>query len=92
MEGRDIATRIAPDAEVKFYLFSDFETRVNRLCKTNPEIDINQIRKDIKVRDDLDINKGNFIKPNNAIEIDTTNYSIDEVYDIMMYEINKVIK
>lgn len=28
MEGRDICTRVAPDAEVKFYLYSDFEIRV----------------------------------------------------------------
>ena len=88
MEGRDIATRIAPNAEFKFYLYSDFETRVKRLWNENRTIDINVIRKDLKIRDDLDINGGNFIKPTNAIEIDTTNYSIEEVYKIM---INKII-
>ena len=91
MEGRDIATRIAPEADVKFYLYSDFETRVNRLWKTNQKIDINEIRKDLKIRDELDINGGNFVKPDNAIEIDTTNYSLDEVYNIMINEINKEI-
>lgn len=30
IEGRDIGTRIAPNAEFKFYLYSDFETRVSR--------------------------------------------------------------
>ena len=92
MEGRDIAERIAPDAEVKFYLYSDFETRVYRLWKKNPNIEINEIRKNLKIIDDLDINDGNFIKPKDAIEIDTTNYSLDEVYNRMMNEINKVIK
>lgn len=92
MEGRDIATRIAPDAEIKFYLYSDFETRINRLCKMNPRKDINEIRKDLELRDEIDINGGNFIKPAKAIEIDTTKYSLDEVYNIMMNEINKVLK
>lgn len=89
MEGRDIATRIAPNADYKFYLYSDFETRVERLWNENKSVDIETIRKDLKIRDDLDINGGNFIKPINAIEIDTTNYSIDEVYKIMIDKIKK---
>ena len=31
IEGRDICTRVAPNADFKFYLYSDFETRVKRL-------------------------------------------------------------
>lgn len=89
IEGRDVATRIAPDAEVKFYLYSDFETRVYRLWKKNPETERNEIRRKLKVIDDLDIKGGNFIKPKDAIEIDTTNYSLDEVYQIMMTYIKK---
>lgn len=91
MEGRDIASRIAPNAEVKFYLYSDFETRVKRLWNENKNISIDEIRKNLKIRDDLDINGGNFVKPKDAIEIDTTNYSLEEVYQIMIDEINKVI-
>ena len=87
MEGRDIATRIAPNAEVKFYLYSDFEKRVERLWKKDTGVDIETIRNNLKVRDDLDINGGNFIKPQNAIEIDTTNLNIDEVFEIMLKEI-----
>lgn len=84
IEGRDIATRIAPNADYKFYLYSEFETRVQRLWNQNTSISIDTIRRDLKIRDDLDINGGNFIKPKNAIEIDTTNYTIDEVFKIMM--------
>lgn len=92
MEGRDIATRIAPNADVKFYLYSEFETRVKRLWEQDPTVDINIIRKNLIKRDELDLNGGNFVKPNDAIEIDTTNYTLDEVYEIMINEINKVIK
>lgn len=91
MEGRDIGTRIAPNAEVKFYLYSDFETRVERLWNQNKKINIEEIRENLKIRDDLDINGGNFVKPKNAIEIDTTNYTLDEVYQIMINEVNKVL-
>lgn len=91
MEGRDIATRIAPNAKVKFYLYSDFETRVKRLWNENKNISIDVIRNNLKIRDDLDINGGNFVKPKDDIEIDTTNYSLEEVYQIMIDEINKVI-
>ena len=89
MEGRDIATRIAPDADLKFYLYSDFETRVDRLWKQNIAIDKDEIRENLLKRDDLDINGGNFVKPQNAIEIDTTNKTIEEVYKIMMEKISE---
>ena len=88
IEGRDICTRIAPNADFKFYLYSDFETRVKRLYNSNKNIDINTIRNNLLIRDRLDIEGGNFIKPKNAIEIDTTNLSISEVYNIMIKKIN----
>lgn len=91
MEGRDIGTRIAKDADFKFYLYADFETRANRLWGLKKNIDKNIIRENLKKVDDVDINEGNFIKPENAIEIDTSNLSIDEVYNIMINHIkNKV--
>ena len=88
IEGRDICTRIAPNADFKFYLYSDFETRVKRLYNSNKNVDINTIRDNLLIRDRLDIDGGNFIKPKNAIEIDTTNLSINEVYNIMIEKIN----
>lgn len=91
MEGRDIGARIVPNADVKFYLYSDFETRVNRLTLEEPDIDINVIIENLKVRDDLDINGGNFVKPTDAYEIDTSNKTIDEVYEEMMNVIKEKI-
>ena len=88
IEGRDICTRIAPNADFKFYLYSDFETRVKRLYNSNKNVDINIIRDNLLIRDRLDIDGGNFIKPKNAIEINTTNLSINEVYNIMIEKIN----
>ena len=67
--------------------YSDFETRVSRLWNSNPSIDINQIRENLTKRDKYDIEGGNFIKPVNAIEIDTTNLSLEEVFQTMMEHI-----
>lgn len=93
MEGRDIATRIAPNADFKFYLYSTFETRVKRLWEQNQKtINIETIRDDLRKRDDLDINGGNFIRPVNSIEIDTTNLSINDVYNIMINKIRRYNK
>lgn len=87
MEGRDIGTRIAPDADFRFYLYADFETRVERMYNQKKSLKIEEIRENLKLIDDLDINEGNFIKPKNAIEIDTTNKNLQEVYEIMMRKI-----
>ena len=91
MEGRDIGARIAPNATIKFHIYADFETRLKRLSNNQKDIDIEELRNNLLIRDDLDLNGGNFAKPESAVEIDTTNYSLEEVYDIMLSEINKRI-
>ena len=88
IEGRDICTRIAPNADFKFYLYSNFETRVARLYDSNKSEDIDIIRNILIIRDKIDIDGKNFIKPKDAIEIDTTNLSINDVYNIMLEKIN----
>ena len=92
MEGRDIGTRIAPDADVRFYLYSGFEKRVERLSNEEKGVDVNVIRENLRIRDDLDLNGGNFVKPVGAIEIDTTNLNLDDVYNIMMKHIKNIMK
>ncbi len=87
MEGRDIGTRIAPDADIKFYLYSSFDIRVERLWNKNRNIDKEEIKNNLKIRDKLDIYGGNFVKPQDAIKIDVSNYTIEEVYELMMNHI-----
>jgi cytidylate kinase len=43
-----------------------------------------EIRASLQERDTFDINGGNFVKPTNAISINTTNYTLEEVYNIML--------
>ena len=91
IEGRDIATRIAPNADIKFYIYADFETRVERLYKQLKNMDIDEVEKELKLRDEIEINSGSFLRPVDAIEIDTTDKDINEVFEIMMKEIRKFI-
>ena len=88
MEGRDIGTTVFPNANVKIYLDATPEERANRRIKQNIENGISnqsyeQILENIKNRDYLDSHRE--ISPlkqaEDAIYIDTTNLSIDEVVE-----------
>lgn len=87
IEGRDIGTRIAPNADYKFYLYSTLEKRAERLyngVKDKQDVTYDEIYNNLKNRDAKDINDGNFIKPENAIEIDTTSVDLEEALNIML--------
>lgn len=87
IEGRDIGTRIAPNANYKFYMYCSLEERAKRVFnerKIKEDITYEEVYNDIDLRDKKDINDGNFIKPNNAISIDTTDKKIDELLEIML--------
>ena len=85
MEGRDIGTYVFPNAELKIYLDADVDERAKRRYKQNQEKGINmsyeEVLENIKKRDENDKNKeiGALKIANDAIVIDTTNKSIDEV-------------
>ena len=87
IEGRDIGTRIAPSADYKFYLYSSLEKRAERLyngIKDKQDVTYDEVYDNLKKRDKKDIEDGNFIKPENAIEIDTTDLNLDEALEIML--------
>lgn len=87
IEGRDIGTRIAPDADYKFYFYCSLEERARRIYNEKKEkenISYEKIYNDIDARDRKDIEDGNFIKPKNAIEIDTTKLNRDEILAMML--------
>lgn len=85
MEGRDIGSVVIPDAELKIFLYASPEVRTNRRIVQLEEKNIKHNRKDviknIKERDFLDKNRENdpLVKVIDAIEIDTSNISIEAV-------------
>ena len=64
---------------------------MSSILQENKSVDINEIRENLRIRDDLDLNGGNFVEPNDAIRIDTSNLSLDEIYDFMMEKITEKI-
>ena len=94
MDGRDIGTVVFPNADVKFYLDASLNERSQRrwkeLSKTE-SISLEQVKKDLKNRDDNDINRDHspLMKSKNSITIITDNLSIDEVVKKMIEIIYK---
>jgi len=85
LEGRDIGTVVFPDADYKFYLDADVAERAGRrykeLKESGQDVDLEDIKKDVILRDESDMNRsvGALKKAPGAISIDTTKLSIDEV-------------
>ena len=94
MDGRDIGTVVFPNADVKFYLDASLNERSQRrwkeLSKTE-SISLEQVKKDLKNRDDNDINRDHspLVKSKNSITIITDNLSIDQVVKKMIEIINQ---
>ena len=85
MEGRDITTVVLPNANFKFYLDASIEERANRRFKEMQEKNIDttydEVLENIRKRDYNDMNKkvGSLKKTDDAIYIDSTNLTIEEV-------------
>lgn len=94
MEGRDIGTVVFPNADVKIFLDCSLEERARRRYKQNLEKGINEsydkVLESIINRHKLETERdiAPFVKADDAILIDSTNMSIEEVVD----EIEKIIK
>ena len=95
MEGRDIGTNVFPNADVKIYLDATPEERAKRRFKQNEEkgiqIPYEEILESVKNRDYIDSHREIApLKPaEDAIYIDSTNMSIDEVVEEIISIINK---
>ncbi|MDP5273778.1 (d)CMP kinase [Chengkuizengella axinellae] len=87
MDGRDIATHVIPNAEVKIFLTASVEERASRRYKEMLEkspsiaISLEQLQKDISLRDQMDLErKASPLKmAEDAIKVDSTNMTILEV-------------
>ncbi len=92
IEGRDIATEVAPQSDLKIYLTTDVNTRarrrLNQLKKRGIEnVYFNEILKEVEERDKLDMQRkaSPLTIAKDAVVIDTTNDTIEET-------VNKVMK
>lgn len=95
MDGRDIGTKVLPDADVKIYLTASVDTRAKRRYKEleekNTTCDIATIKKDIEDRDYRDMHRENspLVKAEDAVLLDSSDMSIDEVVDTILELVKK---
>ena len=77
IEGRDIGTVVAPNAEVKVYLSADAATRARRRQAERPDIGGDALATDLRLRDASDAAR---MRPaDDAEQIDTTKLEVDDV-------------
>ena len=96
-EGRDIGTVVFPNADYKFFLSASLESRIDRryveVKSKNHKINKDEIKNNLIKRDKNDIERENspLLKADDAIEIDTTNISINEQVLIIYNKIKQGI-
>ena len=79
IEGRDIGVVVVPDAEVKVWLVADPAVRARRRHLERDGLGIDELAEELRRRDERDaINTHRAV---DAVEVDTTTLSLDEVID-----------
>ena len=97
MEGRDIGTNVFPNAQVKIYLTASAHVKAKRRYEQNKEKGINipfeEIYNNVVFRDNNDKNSNvaPLKKAADAFELDTTNYTLDEVENIVVNKIKEKV-
>lgn len=77
IEGRDIGTVVAPDAEVKVYLVADRNVRAERRLAERPDIGADALATDLRMRDESDAAR---MQPADDAEvIDTSTLDVEDV-------------
>lgn len=95
LDGRDIGTVVFPDADKKFYLDARLEERARRRHKELEDsglaISPEDVAKDIKNRDTIDSTRevAPLKKADDALYIDTTDMTIEEVVDAVLREVHR---
>lgn len=99
IEGRDIGTVIMPNADIKFFFTCNLNTaarrRFNDLKKKNPKIRFADVKKAMRIRDNLDRSRriSPLIKPKNAVIVPTDKLkNINGMINKMSNVLERVIK
>ena len=99
MDGRDIASVVLPNADVKIFLTASVEERARRRVldferQGIENVDFEKVKEDIKARDWQDENRdiAPLVKVDSATLLDTTRLTIDEVVEKMTELVKSVEK
>ena len=98
MDGRDIGTVVFTDAELKLFMTASAETRAtrrfNELLERGDKVEYKDVLHNVEERDYIDTHREDspLIRADDAIEIDNSNLSIDEQFDVIFDLVNKALK
>ena len=98
IEGRDISTKILPNANIKFFFKCNLEIaayrRYKELKKRNNKIKLKDVKKALSIRNNHDIKRKNspLLKHRDAIEIDTGKLNKKAMVKKMSKYVDKMIK
>ncbi len=83
VEGRDIGSVVAPDADVKVYLTADPVARAARRAAEEGGSDLSATQESLLARDRIDSGRATapLVMAEGAVHLDTTPYTLDEVID-----------
>ena len=98
LEGRDIGTVVFPDADVKFFLDAESDERAKRryheMVEKGVGVDYKETQEELVQRDHHDMHRihSPLKKADDALLIDSTHRSVEEVVEEMVRIISRVIK
>lgn len=96
-DGRDMGTVVFPDADIKFYLYATSEERANRrylqLQKSGNNVSLAEVMDELTKRDARDTSRTHApLKPaRDAVMIDTSGLTVTQVFDKVLYFVEKVL-
>jgi CMP/dCMP kinase len=97
MDGRDIGTAVFPDAEVKFFMTADVDTRAKRrqqeLLEKKQLVNLDDIKENLKKRDHIDSTREEspLRQAEDAHLLDTSHMTIDEQVEFVLNKVTTEI-
>lgn len=92
VEGRDMSTVVFPHADVKVYIDADVRARaLRRRAEWGETVPIEEVERSIRERDEIDRTKkyGALVRPDDAVYLDTTHLTLDQVCETVIAIIQK---
>lgn len=99
MDGRDIGSYVLPDAMLKIFLVASIEERARRrykelIEKSQSNVSLEEVKNEMIIRDKNDSTRefAPLVKATDAVEIDTTKMTIDEVANTIINMVGETLK
>jgi cytidylate kinase len=95
-DGRDLGTAVFPDAELKFYMVADLETRAKRrfdeIKQQGKDVTLEEVKQNLASRDEVDSNRSAdpLKKAEDAILVDTSKMSFKEQVAFISHKIKEL--